>query len=191
MVVLLSSTAFSAYEAPPAVPSPRMMLVPEVATGSSTLARPRVHGAEKPKPFEGFVLSQGLRDSIVLIALSQLGVPYVWGEASPRKGFDCSGLVRYAMSQVHMSVPRTALQQSRLGAPVEPRELQRGDLLAFGDGPEVTHIGIYVGAGRFVHASSVAGKVILSSVDRAPSRLIRPMKGARRLLAIADGEVGS
>jgi cell wall-associated NlpC family hydrolase len=89
------------------------------------------------------------------------------------------------MSQVHMSVPRTALQQAKLGASIERRQLERGDLLAFGE-DEVSHIGIYVGAGRFVHASSVAGRVILSSIDRRPSRLIHPMKGARRLLATAD-----
>jgi cell wall-associated NlpC family hydrolase len=160
--------------------------VPAIAPGPSTSARPIVHTAEKIKPFEGFVLSQALRDSIVVIALSQLGTPYVFGAASPRKGFDCSGLVRYAMSQVHLAVPRTAVQQSRLGAAIERRHLQRGDLLAFGDGSEVTHIGIYIGSGRFVHASSVAGKVILSPLDRRPSRLIRPMKGARRLLATAD-----
>jgi len=189
MVVLFSSAAFSAYQAKRDARAPRMMLLPPV-TVSSTDIRPITSVAAKPKQFEGFALSQALRDSIVLIALSQVGMPYVWGEASPRKGFDCSGLVRYAMSQVHMSVPRTASQQSLLGAPVEPRELESGDLLAFGEGPEVTHIGIYVGHGRFVHASSVAGRVILSAVDRPPSRLIRPMKGARRLLAIADGRVG-
>jgi hypothetical protein len=186
MAALLFSAAFSAYEAPPPASAPRAIAVPTAIMGSSIPSRPIIGAAEKPRPFEGFVLSQALRDSIVAIALLQLGAPYVFGGASPRKGFDCSGLVRYAMSQVHMSVPRTALQQSRLGASIERRQLQRGDLIAFGDGPEVTHIGIYVGAGRFVHASSAAGKVILSPLDRPPSRLIRPMKGARRLLATSD-----
>lgn len=138
------------------------------------------------KPFESFVLSKALRDSIVDIALTQLGTPYVFGGTTPSGGFDCSGLVRYAMSQVHLTVPRLAVQQARVGASIERDQLQRGDLLAFGDSSGVTHIGIYVGAGWFVHASSVAGRVILSPLDRRPSRLIRPMRGARRLLAISN-----
>jgi hypothetical protein len=140
----------------------------------------QVHGADPLTP----LVLQALRDSMVSIALSQLGTPYVFGGATPKTGFDCSGLVRYAMSQVHMSIPRTAAQQSRAGTPVERDRLERGDLLAFGTDSGVTHIGIYVGAGRFVHASSVAGKVIVSPVDRVPSPLIRPMKSARRVGAL-------
>jgi len=152
---------------------------------SSTAAQATFYpglSASAPRALEPFVLSQELRDSIVSIALKQLGTPYVFGGTTPR-GFDCSGLVRYALAQIHMSIPRTALQQSEIGAPIAREELQRGDLLAFGDVKGVTHIGLYIGEGRFVHASSVAGKVILSNVDRRPSRLILPIRGARRLLA--------
>lgn len=153
---------------------PTRVLVPRVDTAA--------HDATVPRALAPLVLA-AMRDSIVAIALLQLGTPYVYGGTTPDSGFDCSGLVQYALSQVHLSLPRTAMLQSREGAPVDRATLERGDLVAFGD-TAVTHIGIYVGLGRFIHASSVARKVIVSPLDRTPSRLIRPMRGARRLVAM-------
>ena len=127
-----------------------------------------------------------LRDSIVHEALAQVGTPYHFGGTTPDSGFDCSGLVRYVFARFQMEPPRTAARQARLGAPVRREELRPGDLLTFGVGDSVTHIGIYVGHRKYVHASSVAKRVIVSPLDRPPSPLIRPMKGARRLLAISD-----
>ncbi len=129
-----------------------------------------------------------LRDTIVRLAQAQVGTPYVLGGTTPRHGFDCSGLVRWVFSQVHLTPPRTARQQARIGAPIRRESLRPGDLLAFGERDSVTHIGIYVGDGRYVHASSVAGKVIISPLDRPPSSLIRPLAGARRVLITAGLE---
>lgn len=190
IAALVASAAFSAGVTPS---RQRSMVLARIVTEpgtavSSTRARPTLFPGTKarvPRALEPFVLSRELRDSLVLIALSQLGAPYVYGGTTPQ-GFDCSGLVRYAASQIHMSIPRTAFRQSQIGAPIDRERLQRGDLIAFGEKEGVSHIGIYVGAGRFVHASSVAGKVILSPLDRQSSRLIRPMRGARRLLATAS-----
>jgi cell wall-associated NlpC family hydrolase len=127
-----------------------------------------------------------LRDSIVRLALAQVGTRYDFGGMTPQRGFDCSGLVRYVFSQLALTPPRTAAKQARIGAAIQRDRLRPGDLLTFGIGDSVTHIGIYVGDRKFVHASSIAGRVIVSAVDRPPSDLIRPLKGARRLLAIAD-----
>lgn len=138
------------------------------------------------RQFEGFVMPQELRDSIVNVALSQLGRRYVFGGTTPSRGFDCSGLVRYVLAHVDLPLPRIAAQQARVGAEVDRELLQPGDLLAFGEADTVSHIGIYIGDGQYVHASSVAGKVIVSPVERPASRLIPPLKGARRLLAVAE-----
>jgi cell wall-associated NlpC family hydrolase len=124
-----------------------------------------------------------IRDWIVVMARAQLGMPYVWGGASPNLGFDCSGLVLWIFAQVDVPSPRTARLQARIGNPIDREHLSPGDLLTFGIHDSVTHVGIYIGDGRFVHASSVAGKVIVSPVDRPPSELIRPLRGARRILA--------
>ncbi len=139
-----------------------------------------------PEPFRGFEITVAMRDSIVRVARAQVGRRYRFGGTTPDRGFDCSGLVRYVLGQLQMPLPRLAAQQARIGDPIERDALRPGDLLSFGGRDTVSHIGIYIGDGKFVHASSVAGRVIVSRLDRSPSRLIKPMRGARRLLALAE-----
>ena len=159
-----------------------------VTTGSALWARDAIgHGrpmvSRSARVFGEYQLAR--RDSIVRLSLAQVGTPYTYGGASPQRGFDCSGLVRYVFGQVFLTTPRRAAEQAHSGAPISRHDLRPGDLLMFGAGDSITHVGIYVGDRKFVHASSVAGRVILSSMDRPPSPLIRPLKGARRLLAFA------
>lgn len=134
-----------------------------------------------------------LRDSIVEIARAQLGKRYRRGGESPERGFDCSGFVHYILGQLQLSTPRTARLQGMIGTPLDrdTSQLLPGDLLTFGRGPKdgVSHVGIYVGNGRYIHASSVAGHVIESSIDRPPSPLIKVWRGARRLLTFGDSIV--
>ena len=165
---------------------------PPPATGTTRAAGATVHVAPHgtgtyaaPQSLQPMILG-ALQDSVVSLALSQLGMPYVLGGTTPMGGFDCSGLVRWVTAQVHMPMPRTAKLQALAGTPVQRDALEPGDLVAFGDEKRIVHIGIYVGGGRFVHASSVAGRVVVSRLDRQPSRLIRPMRGARRILASAE-----
>jgi cell wall-associated NlpC family hydrolase len=145
-----------------------------------------------PKPFAAFSASmESLRDSIVVsIVKTQIGTRYVHGGSSPASGFDCSGLVRYVMAALHVALPRTAAQQAQSGLALgrDTTGLRPGDLLTFGKGRRggVSHIGIYIGHGRFVHASSVAGRVIESPIDRPPSPLIKVWRGSRRVVAGAD-----
>jgi cell wall-associated NlpC family hydrolase len=137
--------------------------------------------------FEGFnQLPRAVRDSIVRLAQAQLGARYEYGGTSPDLGFDCSGLVRYVLAQVHFSLPRTAHQQARIGTPIHRDLLKPGDLLTFGTADSVSHIGIYIGDGKYVHASSVAGRVIISSLDRPLFARVQPLSGARRLYANAN-----
>jgi cell wall-associated NlpC family hydrolase len=151
----------------------------------ATRAHSRARALDAVRVFERHQLA--LRDSIVRLALAQVGTPYEFGGITPEMGFDCSGLVRYVFARVYLTPPRTASQQARIGAPIRRDRLRPGDLLAFGIGDSVTHIGIYVGERKYVHASSVAGRVIVSPINRPPSDLIKPLKGARRvLLGISD-----
>ena len=87
------------------------------------------------------------------LATRYLGAPYVWAGASP-SGFDCSGLVMYAFSQVGVAVPHNAAQQFRLGTPVERDRLIPGDVVFFN---QLRHNGIYLGDERFVHSTKPGG----------------------------------
>ncbi|HEU4565016.1 MAG TPA: NlpC/P60 family protein, partial [Gemmatimonadaceae bacterium] len=70
--------------------------------------------------------------------------------------------------------------------PKDTSRLRPGDLITFGKGKRASHIGIYVGDGRFIHASSAAGRVIESRLDRPPARRVKPWRGVRRILVASD-----
>jgi len=125
-----------------------------------------------------------LRDSLVAHARAQLGKRYRRGGETPKHGFDCSGLVAYVLTGLNLTVPRTAAEQAKVGDAVakDTAQLLPGDLLTFGKGKKVTHIGIYIGNGRFIQASSRAGKVVETNLLRAAAPGIRPWQGVRRLV---------
>jgi murein DD-endopeptidase len=93
------------------------------------------------------------------VAVLQLGTPYRYGGSTPH-GFDCSGLVYYAYRRAGLRVPRSTLAQYRHAQPVTLRHLQPGDLLFFKRRfHSISHVGIYAGNGRFLHAPS-KGRVV-------------------------------
>ena len=161
-----------------------LFLIAGAASAHAQMAAPV---ADAPKPFAAWSNSvHSFRDSLVSIARAQVGTRYVHGGQSPEAGFDCSGLVKYVMAGLHIRVPRTAAEQATAGLEVSRDEerLRPGDLLTFARGKHgVSHIGIYVGNGRYVHASSVAGRVIESDIQRPRSPLIKSWRGVRRVVA--------
>ena len=98
---------------------------------------------------------------VVSIALQYLGVPYVWGGASP-SGFDCSGLTMYAYAKVGVYLPHNAAMQYGMGTPVARSQLAPGDLVFFNG---LSHVGMYIGGGRFVHAPHTGDVVKISSLS--------------------------
>src|SRR3954470_4170910 len=98
---------------------------------------------------------------VVGIALRYLGVPYVWGGASP-SGFDCSGLTMYAYAQVGVYLPHNAAMQYGMGHPVAQSQLEPGDLVFFNG---LSHVGMYIGGGRFVPAPPTGDVVKISSLS--------------------------
>lgn len=162
--------------------------LPVQAQSGASAERPEL---ESRKPFAAFSESaERLRDSIVAKARGSIGTRYKLGGNSPGIGLDCSGLVRYAMSVVNMVLPRTAQGQAQVGKPV-PKDvaaLKPGDVLTFGRGKRISHVGIYVGNGRMVHASTTKRQVIETSLNpRSP--LIRQWKGVRRLVEVSETDV--
>ena len=103
----------------------------------------------------------GLRSEIVSTAQSFVGLPYQWGGTFPDKGFDCSGLTMAVYEMNGLNLPRTSGEQFGAGTPVKRNELAKGDLVFFAvsGGEKVTHVGVYAGDGRFIHAPG-KGKTI-------------------------------
>jgi cell wall-associated NlpC family hydrolase len=112
---------------------------------------------------------------VIAIAMQYLGIPYVWGGASPSQGFDCSGLTTYAFAQIGISLPHHAASQYNYGTAVSPEELQPADLVFFNG---LGHMGMYIGGGQFIHAPHTGDVVKISSLADYMSSWV----GARRIL---------
>lgn len=124
---------------------------------------PRSYSASRTDP------AFGPRGELLLRALGLVGLPYKYGGNSPDTGFDCSGLVHYVFGHaVGLALPRNAEEISRVGDPVRPDELEPGDLVFFNTLQRpFSHVGIYLGEQRFIHAPSHGGQVeIVSMADR-------------------------
>lgn len=116
---------------------------------------------------------------IVQIALEYMGVPYVWG-GNTQKGIDCSGFVKAVFKRLGVELPRVAREQINVGRAVRWGELAPGDRLYFSThGQVIDHTGIYIGGGRFIHASGGAGAVVVSSVTE--SKYYNALVAARRI----------
>jgi cell wall-associated NlpC family hydrolase len=125
-----------------------------------------------PPPSNAVLPSSGMPGAsvgseIALRAISLVGTPYQWGGNGPNS-FDCSGLVRYVHDQLGIETPRTAAEQYEAAKPVTLNGLAPGDLLFFrtkGKGRAISHVAIYAGEGRFVHAPQTGRTVELRMLD--------------------------
>jgi len=124
-------------------------------------------------------------------ALGLIGVEYKWGGTSPEGGLDCSGLVRYVFQQVTgVTLPRTAKELSRIGDKVAIDDLKPGDLVFFNTRRfAFSHVGIYLGDNRFIHAPSRGREVEVATLDK--SFWQKRFNGARRLVGAVPGIVPS
>jgi cell wall-associated NlpC family hydrolase len=118
---------------------------------------------------------------LALNALSLLGIRYKYGGDSPDSGLDCSGLVRYVFKQARdRDLPRTAQEISRLGSKVNTVDLQPGDLVFYNTlRRRFSHVGIYLGSDRFIHAPSGGGEVRID--DMKTDYWKKRFNGARRI----------
>jgi cell wall-associated NlpC family hydrolase len=121
---------------------------------SVTVPEPPATAVETPDP---------VRSRIVFTALQMVGVPYRYGGATP-DGFDCSGLVQWSYRNAGVPVPRTSREQFQAAAPVPLASASPGDLVFFRS-RDYSHVGIYVGENRFVHAPNTGRSVEITSLD--------------------------
>ena len=157
---------------------------------SPTVAAPKEKNANDATPL--LRAEQSLRDfsgkakdtasEITSYALSLIGVDYRFGGNTPDQGLDCSGLIRYVFQQATgLSLPRSAREQARVGESVSKDQLQPGDLVFFNTRRfQFSHVGLYIGDNRFIHAPSSGGAVQVVNLDNAYWQ--KAFNGARRIV---------
>ncbi len=146
------------------------MLLGNLLGKNNTTENPNVN--IKPVPFQetagNSTTSSSKGDAIIATAKTYMGVPYVFGGESPTKGLDCSSFTQLVMKKNGITLPRTAAEQYSKGTAVDKENLQIGDLVFFTTyKPGASHVGFYMGNQQFIHASSAAKQVTISSLDEA------------------------
>ena len=133
-----------------------------ILAGCATAPAPR---QETVRPPPSPVAKQ--RDEVVMYALGLMGSDYRFGGANPSSGFDCSGMVSYIyQNAVGMKLPHNAYRMAQMSKKVEKGELRPGDLVFFNTlHRPYSHVGIYIGRGRFVHAPGTNGKIRIGNLD--------------------------
>lgn len=152
-----------------------------LALASSSFASEHVYNEQREETMFGRYASSA--QELVLRALTFVGVNYRRGGESPETGFDCSGLVRHVFREsLGLVLPRTSRDMSRIGETVHQDDLQPGDLVFFNTLRRgFSHVGIYLGEHRFVHAPASGGEVRVE--DMRQRYWTRRFNGARRVAA--------
>ena len=139
---------------------------------------------ELPEPLQPFGLEADGKQSYRRFelgrrALSYRGTPYRWG-GTRSSGFDCSGFTKYVFGKMGVALKRSSREQYTQGTPVSLSQLKAGDLVFFNtNGSGISHVGIYLGGGKFVHASSGRGRVRVDSLREGYYQ--KRYVGARRI----------
>lgn len=144
-----------------------------------------VSAVEQPKPIEEpslFERYANTAQDLILKGLELVGINYRYGGTNPDLGLDCSGLVQLVYREAAgLNLPRTAREQSRVGEVVSKNELKAGDLVFFNTMRRAfSHVGIYIGGDRFLHAPRAGAEVRIESLDS--SYWASRFNGARRVV---------
>lgn len=155
------------------------------STGSSNAATPpvsinKIAGLPDTSTGPASAQATATGNALITTAKKYMGVPYVWG-GTTTNGFDCSGFTQYVMKQNGITIPRTAAEQYATGTPVDKSQLRVGDLVFFTTYKEgASHVGFYMGDGKFIHASSANEQVTISNLG--DTYYVEHYIGARRYI---------
>jgi cell wall-associated NlpC family hydrolase len=152
-----------------------LLIAPLAAAESVSAGQPALQASVPATVWHG-------AQDLAIYALGLIGVDYRFGGTTPERGLDCSGLVRYVFQQVTgVMLPRTSQEISRLGAKIPVAELMPGDLVFFNTRRlQFSHVGIYLGEDRFIHAPRQGGEVEVVRLSKGYWQ--KHFDGARRLV---------
>jgi len=145
----------------------------------------KITKTDKPEPKKDTAAPKvnTVRAKLVKTAHNYIGIPYKWGGTSPKTGFDCSGLTSTTYKKNGISIARTSSRQYRQGKAVTKNQLRKGDLVFFATGRawRVSHVGMYIGDGKFIHAPSSGKKVRIERLNNSWYR--KRFVGAKRFVS--------
>jgi len=142
-----------------------LVAVAAAAAGCASAPTGTSAGAPGRLTVEPRVADATVGSAIADVAMGMVGTRYRYGGAEPTQGFDCSGLVHYAYGQAGYEVPRTSQELFRAVRKISVGDADPGDLMFFQDQTKLSHVGIYLGEGLFVHAPASGQNVAVSSLD--------------------------
>jgi cell wall-associated NlpC family hydrolase len=178
----------------PARPHRLRAVAAALVTASCVAAVPVALAQETPRASLAGTATAAVRDAassawqsareLTSSALGLIGIRYKWGGTTPEAGLDCSGLVQFVFQQVTgVTLPRSTQELSRIGSTVTLNDLRPGDLVFFNTRRfAFSHVGIYLGDNRFIHAPRRGREVEVATIDR--SYWQQHFNGARRLLGV-------
>jgi cell wall-associated NlpC family hydrolase len=157
-----------APDAPPPADGPEVLAAAPGGIAPGDLAPPEA----ALTPPEGAVIPGGTGEGMMAVqaALTRIGSPYSWGASGP-SAFDCSGLVMWAFGQAGVNLPHSSQALAQGGQPVSRDQMQPGDLITYYS--DASHVGIYIGDGMMVHASTYGTPVRVAPMDNAPIHNVR------------------
>jgi hypothetical protein len=184
LLLLLSACATGAMNAE--INRTQNAKLDKVSLATINMAQEEGEVIEDPEFFFN-LLAQEIEYNEAQIALigfgrKYLGTAYVFGQKDPDEGFDCSGFTQYAFQKaLSKKLPRTAKEMSAIGKRIDAKELVAGDLVFFNTrGFKYSHVGIYIGEGRFFHASSKLNAIVIGDMNK--EYFAKRYNGARRVL---------
>ncbi len=135
---------------------------------------PEAEGTSQDEEAVHIDKSMSFRQEIVDYALSFLGGPYRYGGSDPRTGVDCSGFVRFVLSNAGgIQIPRSSRAQATQGIPITLDEMRPGDLIFYGGSGGINHVAMYIGSGKIVHASTYKTGIKISNWNyRTPVQIM-------------------
>lgn len=161
LIIVAACTSAPRFRAQPHEPEPSAGTAP--SSDETASANDAAHDTQRDDSSRAPTTEPSGED-VVKAASNYLGVPYRSGGES-KHGVDCSGLACVVYQSVGIKLPRTSSDQSRFGEAVARNDLEPGDLVFFGYGHDVSHVGIYAGHGSFIHASNRSRRVRYDRLD--------------------------